>query len=226
MEIKTDNVQVQINEINQKLDLVLHYVNEQRLKSETIEDLVTDISIISKDAFSSAVEELDNRGIELNIDDIKLLAFKLMRNVNNFSQVMDMFESITDLLKDAGPIINEVGIDFTHKLHEFEQKGYFTFFKELSKIIDNIISSYPPEEVRGLADNIVIILDTVRNLTQPDMLNAINNAVSIFKNLETENIKEYSLWKVFRELNTPEMKRGIGFIMTFLKNLSNESINK
>ena len=226
MEIKTDNVQVQINEINQKLDLVLHYVNEQRLKSETIEDLVTDISIISKDAFSSAVEELDNRGIELNIDDIKLLVFKLMRNVNNFSQVMDMFESVTDLLKDAGPIINEVGIDFTHKLHEFEQKGYFTFFKELSKIIDNIISSYPPEEVRGLADNIVIILDTVRNLTQPDMLNAINNAVSIFKNLETENIQEYSLWKVFRELNTPEMKRGIGFIMTFLKNLSNESINK
>jgi uncharacterized protein YjgD (DUF1641 family) len=226
MEIQENNIQEQINGINQKLDLLLEYVTEQKLKSETIEDLVSDVSIISKDAFSSIVEELDTHGVELDIEDIKLLVFKVMRNVNNFSQVMDMFESITDLLKDAGPMINEVGIDFTHKLHEFEQKGYFEFFKELANIMDNIISSYPPEEVRALADNVVTILDTVKNLTQPDMLHAINNAVGIFKNLDTENIQEYSLWKVFREMNTPEMKRGLGFIMTFLKNLSKESISK
>ncbi len=226
MEVKSDNVQEQINQINQKLDLLLEYVTEQKLKSETIEDLVSDVSIISKDAFSSVVEELDTQGVELNLDDIKLLAFKLIRNVNNFSQVMDMFESITDLLKDVGPMINEVGIDFTHKLHEFEQKGYFEFFKELANIMDNIISSYPPKEVRALADNVVIILDTVKNLTQPDMLHAINNAVSIFKNLDTNEIQPYSLWKVFREMNTPEMKRGLGFIMTFLKNLSKEPISK
>jgi uncharacterized protein YjgD (DUF1641 family) len=226
MEVKSDNVQEQINQINQKLDLLLEYVTEQKLKSETIEDLVSDVSIISKDAFSSVVSELDKQGVELNVDDIKILAYKLIRNVNNFSQVMDMFESITDLLKDVGPMINEVGIDFTHKLHDFEQKGYFEFFKELANIMDNIISSYPPEEVRALADNIVTILDTVRNITQPDMLHVINNAVSIFKNLDTNEIQPYSLWKVFREMNTPEMKRGLGFIMTFLKNLSQEPISK
>lgn len=225
MEVKTDNVQQQINEINQKLDLLLGYMNEQRLKSETIEDLVSDVSIISKDAFTSVVYELDKQGMELNVDDIKTLVYKLIRNVNNFSQVMDMFESITDLLKDAGPMVTEVGIDFTNKLHEFEQKGYFEFFKELTAIMDNIVTSYSPEEVRALADNIVTILDTVKNLTQPDMLNAINNAVGIFKNLDTDNIPEYSLWKAFREMNTPEMKRGLGFIMTFLKNLSKESIS-
>jgi uncharacterized protein YjgD (DUF1641 family) len=226
MEVKSDNVQEQINQINKKLDLLLEYVTEQKLKSETIEDLVSDVSIISKDAFSSIVSELDKQGVELNVDDIKILAYKLIRNVNNFSQVMDMFESITDLLKDVGPMVNEVGIDFTHKLHEFEQKGYFEFFKELANIMDNIITSYPPEEVRALADNVVTILDTVKNITQPDMLQAINNAVGIFKNLDTNEIQPYSLWKVFREMNTPEMKRGLGFIMTFLKNLSAESINK
>lgn len=225
MEVKTDNVQQQINEINQKLDLLLGYMNEQRLKSETIEDLVSDVSIISKDAFTSVVYELDKQGMEINVDDIKTLVYKLIRNVNNFSQVMDMFESVTDLLKDAGPIVNEVGIDFTNKLHEFEQKGYFDFFAELTKIMDNIVTSYSPEEVKALADNVVTILDTVKNLTQPDMLNAINNAVSIFKNLDTNNVQEYSLWKAFREMNTPEMKRGLGFIMTFMKNLSQESIS-
>lgn len=225
MEAKTDNTQEQINQINQKLDLVLTYVNDQRLKSESIEDLVADLSIISNDAFKSTVEELDSHGIELNIEDIKILGFKLIRNVNNFSQAINMFESLTDFMKDVGPIVTEMGIDFTNKLNEFEQKGYFEFFKEITNIMDNIITSYSPEEVRALADNIVTILDTVKNLTQPDVLNAINKAVSIFKNLDTNEIKEYSLWKAFREMNTPEMKRGLGFIMTFLKNLSKESIS-
>lgn len=76
------------------------------------------------------------------------------------------------------------------------------------------------EDVRLLADNIVIIMDTMKNLTQPDMLNAMNNAVNIFKGLDPTNVPEYSVWKMIREMNSPEMKRGMGFIITFLKNLT------
>ena len=72
------NIQGQIDEINRKLDLVLHYVNEQRLKSERMEDLVTDVSIIGKDLFDTAVYELDNQGIELDLEEMKVLAFKLI----------------------------------------------------------------------------------------------------------------------------------------------------
>lgn len=218
------NIQIQIDEINQKLDLVLHYVNEQRLKSERMEDLVTDVSIIGKDIFDTAVYELDNQGIELDLDEMKMLVFKLIKNAGNFTRVLEMFESTTDFLMDAGPVAREVIIDFIKKLHEFEQKGYFSFFRELYHIMDNIIANYSDEDVRLLADNVVTILDTVKNLTQPEMLKAMNNAVNIYKNLGTEDIEEYSMFRAIREMRSPEMKRGIGFIMTFLKNLSKESI--
>lgn len=225
MDVNSNNIQAQINDINQKLDTVLQYINEQRLKNEATDDLVRDLSIIGKDAFTTTIEELDKQGIELNVDDLKTLAFKFIRNINNFSQLMDMFESLNDLAKDVGPIVTEAGIDLANKLHEFEQKGYFEFFKEAGNIMDNIVTSYSPQDVRALADNVVVILDTVKNLTQPDMLKAINNAVSIFKNLDTSEVQEYSLWKAFREMNTPEMRRGIGFMITFLKKLSKESIS-
>jgi uncharacterized protein YjgD (DUF1641 family) len=216
------NIQLQIDEINQKLDLVLHYVNEQRLKSERMDDLVTDVSIIGKDLFDTAVYELDNQGIELDVEEMKVLAFKLIKNTGNFTRVLELFESATDLLLDAGPVAREVIIDLINKLHEFEQKGYFEFFRELYRIMDNIIVNYSKEDVRLLADNVVTILDTVKNLTQPEMLKAMNNAVNIYKNLGTEEIEEYSLFKALREMRSPEMRRGIGFIMTFLKNLSKE----
>ena len=216
------SIQPQIDEINQKLDLVLHYVNQQRLKSEAIENLVTDVSIIGRDIFHGAVNELDNQNIELDIDEIKMLIFKLIKNVGNFVTVLSAFESLNDFLKDAGPVANEIMIDVIKKMYEFEKKGYFEFIKELMHVFDNIITNYSGEDVRLLSDNIVTIMDTIKNMTQPEMLGAMNNAVNIYKNLNPDDVEEYSMWKAFREMRTPEMKRGIGFIMLFLKNLSKE----
>lgn len=186
MEVKSDNIQEQINQMNQKLDLVLRYVNEQRLKSETVEDLVADVSIISKDAFSSIVDELDTQGIELNIDDIKLLVFKLIRNVNNFSQVMDMFESITDLLKDVGPIINEAGIDFTNKLHEFEQKGYFEFLKQIIGIVDNTVIAFKKTDFD--MNKKYSMFKIIRELNSPEVKRTLGVMLTLVKNISKETI--------------------------------------
>ena len=218
-----NNIQTQIDDINRKLDLVLLYVNEQRLKRVMVEDLVADLSIVGTDLFRNAVYELDNQGIELDVDQLKIMFFKLIKNIGNFNKVLEMFESLTDFLADTGPIAREVTIDLIKKLHEFEQKGYFEFFKELFRVMGNIIENYSQEDVRLLSDNIVTILDTIKNLTQPEMLRAMNNAINVFKNVDTTDIKEYSVWKVLREMNSPEMKRGIGFMMAFIKNLSKEN---
>jgi len=168
------------------------------------------------------VAELDKQGIELNIDDFKHLVFKLIKNIDKFTDVVTTFESAHDLLKDLGPVAREVIIDFIKKLHELEQKGYFEFFKAAGNIFDNIITHYSTEDLRLLADNIVTILDTIKNLTQPEMLDAMNNAVFVFQKLDIENIPEYSMLKAMKEMRTPEMKKGIGFMITFLKNLSGD----
>jgi len=215
-----ENVQIQINEINRKLDLVLEHVNQQRLKTEAVEDLVADVSIIGKEVYNSTVHELELQNVEFDMDEVKILLIKLVKNVGNFRKGMEMLESVSDLMKDLGPIANEVIIDFTKKMHEFDQKGYFEFFGEAFNIMDNIVTHYSREDVRALADNVITILDTIKNLTQPEMLGALNNGVQVFSKIETENIPEYSLWKAMKELRSPEMQKGLGFIITFMKNLA------
>lgn len=210
----------QLKEINQKLDLLLENVNQQRLKSEVVEDLISDMSLIGKDAFQASVDTLDEQGVELDGEAIQHMFFKLLKNLNNFSMILDLFESMVDLSKDLSPVVKQVGLDTIEKFHEFDQKGYFEFFGEALKIIDNIVAHYTTEDVRALADNIVTIMDTVKNLTQPDMMKAMDNALAIYKNLDPTHVPEYSIWRVMKELNTPEMKRGFGFVITFMKSLT------
>lgn len=220
------NIQTQIDDINRKLDLVLEHVNQQRLKREMIDDLVADTSIITKDAWDSTVKELDNQGIELDIDDIKQLVFKFLKNINNLTDAMSMFESINDLVKDTGPIINEIGVDAIHKLHEFEQKGYFEFLREAGNIMDKIISHYSQEDLRKLGDNIVYATDTLMKLTDPEMLKTVNKAVEVYQQMDGEPVEEYSMWKTMRAMNSKEMKKTMGFLMTFIKKMNNESNTK
>lgn len=215
-----DNTTQQIAELNQKVDTILEYVNQQRLKSQAIDDLVADVSIIGKDAYDSTVKALDEHEVVLDPDQLRELAIRFAQNIGNFNTMLDTMGSAMDLLKDVGPIANEVIIDGTRKLHEFEQKGYFEFMKEFGAIIDNIVSHYSINDVRMLADNVVTILDTVKNLTQPEVLNSIDTAVKVFANMEIKDIPEYSIFRVMREINKPEMKKAWGFLFTFMKNMS------
>ena len=210
----------QIAELNQKVDTILEYVNQQRLKSQAVDDLVADVSIIGKDVYDSTVKALDEHEVVLDPDQLRELGIRVAQNVGNFNTMLDTMGSAMDLLKDVGPIANEVIIDATKKLHEFEQKGYFEFMKEFGAIIDNVVTHYGVNDVRMLADNVVTILDTVKNLTQPDVLKSIDTAVKVFSSMETEDVPQYSIFRVMREVNKPEMKKAWGFLFTFLKNMS------
>ncbi len=213
----------QIAELNQKVDTILEYVNQQRLKSQALDDLVADASIIGKDVYDTTVKALDDREVVLDPDELRELGIRAAQNVGNFNTILDTLGSAMDLMKDVGPIANEVIIDTTKKLHEFEQKGYFEFLKEFGQIIDNVVTHYSKEDVSLLADNVVTILDTVKNLTQPDVLISIDTAVKVFSSMETEDVPEYSIFRVMREINTPEMKKAWGFLFTFLKNMTKEN---
>jgi len=218
-----NNIQEQINDINRKLDIVLDEIVAQKETRQSIEDLTADLTIISKDVFASTVTELDNAGVEVDGEGVKLLVLKLFRHIDTLTDLFDMLESGKDLLADLTPIIQQVGLDSIHTMNGLEQKGYFDFIRQSMKIVDNIITHFSSEDVQLLADNIVTILETVKNLTQPDMLKAINSALIVYKSIDLENVEEYSIFKALREMNSKEMKKGIGFMITFLKNISKET---
>jgi uncharacterized protein YjgD (DUF1641 family) len=214
------SIQVQIDAINQKLDVLLEYMQEQRMKSSALEDLLADLSIMGKDIYDTAVTELEHHAVELDPEMLKQLTLKLLKNVPTFVRIIDIMESMVDLAKDAGPMVNEMIIDFTRKLHDLEKRGYMSFFRESGNVMDNIITHFSADDVSRLADNIVTILLTIRNLTQPEVLKGINNAVKVFNSMETEKIPDMGFWQLVRELRSKEMRQGFTFIVLFMKNLS------
>lgn len=220
------SVQLQIDEINRKLDLILDDISVQRQSREAVNDLVDDLAVIGKDAFKNMVTELDNAGIELDSEALRCLIFRLVRNISSLGMVLETIESITDLLKDLSPIIKQIGLDGVQKFHEIEQKGYIEVASQIGKTMDSILSRYSIEEIKNLSDNLVRVVDTLTAISDPGVLNKIDSAVVALKDINSEDIEEYSVWRLMRQLNKPEVRKSFGFIMAFLQNISKQNNTK
>jgi uncharacterized protein YjgD (DUF1641 family) len=214
--------QEQINEINRKLDQILEEISVQRQNREAVNDLLDDVAVIGKDAFKEMVIQLDNAQIELDGDTLRCLLMRFVRNVGNIGVLLETLESINDLSKDITPIIKQVGLDGIQKFHQLEQKGYFEILNQLLLTIDAIVSRYSKEELQNLSNNLIPVAETLMSVADPKLLNKVNSALTAIMSINMEEVEEYSVWKLIRELNKPEIKKSFGFIITLIKSIMNQ----
>jgi len=219
-------IQEQINDINRKLDLLIDEVTIQRQNREAVNDLIDDVAVIGKDVFKNMVSELDDAGIELDGEALRSLLMKLIRNIGSMGMVLETLESLNDLTKDMTPIVKQIGLDGINKFNELEQKGYFEVINQLGITIDTVMSRYSREDLRKLSENLIPVADTLMILADPRVLEKINSITTTLRDIKTNEIEEYSVWRMIREMRKPEVKKSIGFIMAFLSIINEKNSSK
>ena len=223
--LQTPLLQDQIDAINRKLDVILEEIALQQRHRREMEDLKDDLMRVGKDVYDTAVVELDQVHDSIQTGDVLHLFKKLLRNIKTLTAMFEMLENAKDFIADAAPVSRELVLDTMKKLDEFDRKGYFEFVKELGKVADKVVTSFTIEDVRNLGDNIVTILNTVKHLTQPDMLQVINNGLGVYRKLNIQVDEEVSIRQLVRELRSPEMRRGLAFLIRFLKSVAEQPLH-
>ena len=187
-----EHLQEQINELNHKLDRVLEYVEIQHRKREEWDDLVSDVSIVTKDAFTNTVQILDNAGVEVDPCSIQCLLIKLLRNLGTLNEMMEMMESAKDFFKDATPIFQQIGLDTVKKVNELDQKGY----------IDNFT-------------------DIMKNLTQPDNIAALQRISQALNEVKMDDETDNkSFWQLFKQMRSQEVRKTLSYSMRLLEEIN------
>ena len=212
----------QIESLHQKLDLVLERLDEAHAQREQVDDLLADTGLITQDLARQTTTRLEAEDIRLDQDRAIGLLLRMANSVEQFHGLLDMVDSLHDLGADAGILAQQAGMDAVTLLGELEAKGYFRFLREMSQVMDKVVEHFGEEDLHELADNVVNILETVKRVTQPDMLEAVNNAIVVFRHVQTDDVTPMGPLRVMRELNSREARKGLGFLVAFLKNLGEQ----
>ncbi len=218
-----DDIQKKIDEINSKLDIILEETGRQKRHRSEMDDLKEDLTRVGKEVYDSTVMELEEVHDSIKTGDILFLFKKLLRNINNITKTFEQLENIKDFVQDAAPVSRELFNDLMIKLDEMDRKGYFKVLKELSMMTDTFVKHYSTADIRDFGEKIIIILDTVNNVTEPAVLKKLNNIIETLKTTGIEKDKKISAISLIRELNSPESKRSLALLIKVLKSISKEN---
>jgi uncharacterized protein YjgD (DUF1641 family) len=182
----------QIKELNQKVDLLLEFITEQRQTRQVIDDLTDDLTRVGNDLIKTSIKELDDYGLEVDMEEVKSLVFRFLRNIETFNSLLSLLQSADDLAKDAYPIVKEMIIDLTYEMDKFERAGIFESLKTISK-----------------------------NLTNPVFLQSMARITNIIATIKPdEKLDNKSLFRLIKEINSPEVKRSLSYGIRVIKEIS------
>jgi uncharacterized protein YjgD (DUF1641 family) len=211
-----------IADLTQKIDALtaqVQYLTEQAQIAERgrqdRNELIRDLVPVANDAFRLTVEQLEEIQEYVSLNDLLRLLKRLLRNGRNLEKMLDQLESLMDLIETMGPLGDEAFGKIVDMLATMEQKGYFAFAKGGIQIADNIVTSFTEDDVKKLGDNVVLILNVVKNMTQPEIMTFVNNTLMVATR-EVEKPVDTSLLALLNQMRDPAVRRGLALTMRVL----------
>jgi uncharacterized protein YjgD (DUF1641 family) len=227
---ETMSSDVNVAELNQKLDRLVTQVEflteeaqRQKRRQQEWDELKDDLIPIGNDLFRLSVEQLEEIQQHAQIEDMLRLFKRLMRNTRNLEQMLDQLESMSELWQDVSPLTQQMFCTAMTQLNEMEQKGYFTFVQGGLDIMDRIVTSFTEEDVQQLGENVVLILQTVKEMTQPEIMLMMRQTASVVKD---EEPADTSILSILRQMNDPAVRRGLAKTLQVLKSVGDQQTNK
>jgi uncharacterized protein YjgD (DUF1641 family) len=123
----------------------------------------------------------------------------------------------SELAEDMAPVAREAMTSLTEILAEAERRGYFGFARSGMGVVDKVVTSFSEEDVRALGDNIVLILETIRQMTQPEVMQMLRRTVDVVG--EAEPVEPPSLFALLKELREPRVRRGLARVISMLRSV-------
>lgn len=120
----------------------------------------------------------------------------------------EMFEAFTPILREAMSVA-------TDKLADAEKKGWFAFGRELFGVTERIVEGFSPQDVRQLGDAVVGILDTVRAMTQPEVLQIAHETAIVLQ--KTDEVEPIGIVGMVRATRDEHVQRGMALMMDVMR---------
>jgi len=216
-------MEASLQELNQKIDLLtsqVAYLNEQaqfaeRQRLERAE-LVRDITPLANQAFSLAVEQLEEIQEYIDLDDLLRLFKRLLRNGRNLEKILDQLESLADLADTVSPLADDAFGKAVDLMASLEAKGFFSFARGGTRLMETLVASMSEAELIRLADNIGPAIHLLKEIAQPEVMNLAEQTVLEIKH-ELEEPVAVSYLGLVRQMRNPDVRRGLALTLRILQ---------
>ena len=159
--------------------------------------------------------------LEAKVDHLSDLLTVIVEDVEIRARQRTM---VTELTEDLNGISTEAMAKVVDLLAVAEAKGYFDFARAGVSVADRVVANFEADDLDALGDNVVTILSTVREITQPELLTLLGRMVDAVRAeqaaVDVEPAEPPSLLALLGQLRDPDVRRGMGRALHTLRTVS------
>lgn len=212
-------VEERLEQMAEQLQEVTTELRRQRESRERWQELVHELTPLAERAMSSTINKLDVD--TMDVDDLFSLAHTLGQNASVLEAWISPLRSMSALVEELAPLSTPAVASLNARLQQLNERGYFAFARHSVGILDNVVTSFSEEDVRQLGDNIVLILQTVKQMTQPEVMGMLHRTALTMRE-EDAKLTTPSLRELLRQLRDPSVRRGLGRALLALRSMGGE----
>jgi uncharacterized protein YjgD (DUF1641 family) len=211
-EPSTVDLAQRIDRMSEQMDFIAAELLAQRRSREMWAEMTQTLVPVTRGAMDVATRELDELSEDVTAEDLARFARTAARSVPQLEVLLAQLESLAELMSTVTSLSGAGVSKVTEVLAAADDKGYFAFAREGSKIADRVVSEYTEEDVRALGDNVVIILNAVKEMTQPEVMGLVQRSVVQVQ----EPMEPPSMFALLKSMRDPQTRRGLARVMGML----------
>jgi uncharacterized protein YjgD (DUF1641 family) len=212
-----DDLALRLDALADKIDHLTTMIEQDRAGRAVLGELVSDSAPIVRSAYEQIALKLHERDID--VAEVTDLVLRLAESAPDLNRALDTFESITTLVDDAGGLTGQAFVLAAERLEKLDERGYFTFAQGGLQVIDRIVTSFDDDDIKALGDNVVLIFETVKEMTQPEVMRMLQRSARMMREDE-DPPKKLTMFRLLREMRDPEVKLGIHRMLGVLRGMS------
>jgi uncharacterized protein YjgD (DUF1641 family) len=204
-----------IDDLTARVERLIQCTEENRRMRQGWADFSADLTPVATRALERTIERLD--GTSIDADAVIGLLIHLAEAAPRLERSVDTLVSVGELAAEVGDVGGPVFESLIERLDVLGQRGYFTFAAGALGVLDRIVTSFGEDDLEQLGDNVVLILQTVKEMTQPEIMQMMQRTVRIVR--DGEQPEKLGLFRLLREMRDPEVKLGMYRAITLLRGL-------
>lgn len=219
--LATPSIEERLDRMALQLEMLTAEIMVQRANRERWSELTTVMTPIASQAMSTVSSEIED--LDLTIEDITRFAKTLAGTLPNLERLLAQLSAVTELVEVAAPMAKPLFDIATHRMAQLEERGYFEIASSGLGVVDRVVTSFTEEDVEALGDNIVLILQTVREMTQPEVMQMLQRTFTTVQEGEhAEATDPPGAFALLKEMRNPEVRRGLNKALLMLRSLGEE----
>jgi uncharacterized protein YjgD (DUF1641 family) len=213
---RLDHLSVQVEELVAEM-------RRQREAREQWAELSHELAPVTRDALDVASRELAELSRDVTIDDATEFARTLARSLPKLRAMLVQLDSMAELTHEVNSIAGAGVARLSEALADAERKGYFTFARHGAEMVEEVVTSFSEEDVVALRENLVLILTTVKELTQPEVMTLLNRTGVSLQSLQDDaGTQPPSALALLRQMRDPQVRRGLSRTLALLRTVGED----